>query len=65
MKNYEIKTSCDEIIGKGTTLEEAVKNALHNISVEDFIEYGTYCEETTENIENFSCLELYDIAKEI
>lgn len=65
MKYYEIKTSCGEIIGTGTTVEEAVKAALHNISVDDFIDYGTYCEEVTENIESFSMFELYDIAKEI
>ena len=65
MKNYVIKTSCDETIGEGATLEDAVKKALQYISVEDFIEYGTYCEETTENIECYSYLELYDMAKEL
>lgn len=65
MKNYVIKTSCDETIGKGATLEDAVKDALHHISVEDFIEYCTYCEETTENIECYSCLELYGMANEL
>lgn len=62
MKHYEIRTNCDEIIGTGTTVEDAVKAALHNISVDDFIDYGTYCNEVSENIESFSMFELYNIA---
>ena len=65
MKHYEIRTNCDEIIGTGTTVEDAVNAALHNISVDDFIDYGTYCKEVTENIESFSMFDLYDIATEV
>ena len=62
MKNYEIRTNCEEIIGKGETVEKAVSSALKKISAEDFIEYCTYCEETTEGIKQYSMFELYDIA---
>lgn len=62
MKRYEIRTNSGEIVGTGTTVEKAVNAALHNISVDDFIDYGTYCQEVTENIESFSMFELYDIA---
>ena len=65
MKNYEIRTNCKEIIGKGETVEKAVLSALKKISVEDFIEYCTYCEETTEGIEQYSMFELYDLAIEL
>ena len=54
MKNYEIRTNCDELIGKGETLEAAVLSALKEISVDDFLDYCTYCEETTEGIEQYS-----------
>ena len=64
MKNYEIRTGCDELIGKGETLE-AVLSALKEISVDDFIDYCTYCEETTEGIEQYSMFELYDLAIEL
>ena len=65
MKNYEIRTNCEEIIGKGETVEKAVLSALKKISAEDFIEYCTYCEETTEGIEQYSMFELYDLAIEL
>ena len=65
MKNYEIRTGCDELIGKGETLEAAVLSALNKISVDDFIDYCTYCEETTEGIEQYSMFELYDLAIEL
>lgn len=65
MKNYEIRTGCDELIGKGETLEAAVLSALKEISVDDFLDYCTYCEETTEGIEQYSMFELYNLAIEL
>lgn len=65
MENYEIRTSCDELLGAGNTVYEAVKSALLKISVDEFIEYGTYCDEITEGIFGYSCFELYDIAAEL
>lgn len=64
MKNYEIRTQCDELIGAGDTVENAIKAALNKISVDDFIDYCTYCVETTDNIERFSMFDLHDIAIE-
>ena len=65
MKNYEIRTNCDELVGSGETLQNAVISALNEISVDDFIDYCTYCEETTEGIEQYSMFELYDLAIEL
>ena len=65
MKNYEIRTNCDELVGNGETLENAVLSTLNKISVDDFIDYCTYCEETTEGIEQYSMFELYDLAIEL
>ena len=65
MKNYEIRTGCNELIGKGDTLENAVISALNKITVDDFVDYCTYCEETTEGIEQYSMFELYDLAIEL
>ena len=65
MRNYEIRTQCDELIGAGDTVENAIKAALNKISVDDFIDYCTYCVETTDNIESFSMFELHDIAADI
>lgn len=65
MKNYEIRTNCDELVGSGETLESAVISALNKISVDDFIDYCTYCEETTEGIEQYSMVGLYDLAIEL
>lgn len=62
MKNYIIRTNSDEIIGKGTTIENAVVESLHVCNADDFIEWGCYAEETSENSEQFSMFELYDIA---
>ena len=62
MKNYEIRTQCDELIGAGNTVENAIKAALDKISVDDFIEYCTYCVDTTDNIERYSMFELHDMA---
>lgn len=62
MKNYEIRTQCDELIGAGNTIETAIKVALNKISVDDFIDYCTYCIETTDHIESYSMFELYDMA---
>ena len=50
MKNYEIRTQCDELIGAGNTVENAIKAALNKISVDDFINYCTYCVDTTDHI---------------
>ena len=65
MKNYEIRTNCDELVGNGETLENAVLSTLNKISVDDLIDYCTYCEETTEGIEQYSMFELYDLAIEL
>ena len=65
MKNYEIRTGSNELIGKGETLEKSVISALNKISIDDFIEYCTYCKETTEGIEQYSMFELYDLAVEL
>ena len=65
MKHYEIRTSCDELIGAGNTIENAIKAALDKISIDDFVGYCTYCIETTDNIERFSMFELHDMAAEI
>lgn len=65
MKNYEIRTGCNELIGKGETLENAVISALDKISLDDFVDYCTYCKETTEGIEQYSMIELYDLAVEL
>ena len=65
MKNYEIITGSNELVGKGETLENAVISALNKISVDDFIDYCTYCNETTEGIEQYSMFELYDLATEL
>lgn len=65
MKNYEIRTNCEELVGVGETLENAVISALKKISADDFIDYCTYCEETTEGVEQYSMFELYDLAIEL
>ena len=63
MKHYEIRTQCAELVGEGETIEEAVLSALDKISVDDFIGYCTYAEETTEGVESYSMFELYDLAR--
>ena len=65
MKNYEIRTNCEELVGVAETLENAVISALNKISVDDFVDYCAYCEETTEGIEQYSMFELYDLAIEL
>ena len=65
MKNYEIITGSNELVGSGKTLKEAVLSALDKISVDDFVDYCTYCDETTEGIEQYSMFELYDLATEL
>ena len=62
MKNYEIRTSCDELLGAGDTVENAIKSALDKMTVDDFVGYCTYCIETTEGIVRYSMFELYDMA---
>lgn len=62
MEHYEIRTQCGELVGDGETIEAAILAALEKISVNDFIDYCVYGEETTDGIESYSMFDLYDLA---